>query len=144
MGMRDELDAEIGRRVREARLVRGMSQTELGEALGITFQQIQKYERGLNRIGSGRLFKISQVLRLPVTYFYDGLEDAGQEDAGQEAGAATPAAAGAAAAGSGRAPQADEALASKTIRVARLLNDLPDGEIKESVFKLIRSFSRAS
>ena len=126
MGTRDELDAEIGRRVREARLVRGMSQTELGEALGITFQQIQKYERGLNRIGSGRLFKISQVLRLPVTYFYDGLEEAGR---------AAPAA--------GLAPAADEPLASKTIRVARLLNDLPDGEIKESVFKLIRSFSRA-
>ena len=123
--MRDELDAEIGRRLREARIVRGMSQTDLGQALGITFQQIQKYERGLNRIGSGRLFKISRILRLPVTYFYDDLEAA--------AGAANP------------QPDVEpsETLATKTIRVARMLNELTDGEIKDSVFKLIRSFARA-
>ncbi|MEX0760565.1 MAG: helix-turn-helix domain-containing protein [Tistlia sp.] len=121
--MRDELDAEIGRRLREARIVRGMSQTELGDALGITFQQIQKYEKGLNRIGSGRLFKISRILQLPVTYFYDGLEEAAKPQ--------------------GQPLEADEALATKTIRIARMLNELPDGEIKESVFKLIRSFARA-
>lgn len=128
--MRDELDAEIGRRLREARIVRGMSQTELGDALGITFQQIQKYEKGLNRIGSGRLFKISRILRLPVTYFYDGLEEA-----------ATASPPDGAAAGPGEIGP-DEALATKTIRVARMLNELPEGEIKESVFKLIRSFAR--
>ena len=121
--MRDELDAEIGRRLREARVVRGMSQTELGDALGITFQQIQKYEKGLNRIGSGRLFKISRILRVPVTYFYDGLEEAAPSCR--------------------QALEPDEALATKTIRVARLLNELPEGEIKDSVFKLIRSFARA-
>jgi|SRR5690606_7715215 len=124
--MRDELDAEIGRRLREARIVRGMSQTELGEALGITFQQIQKYEKGLNRIGSGRLFKISRILRLPVTYFYDGLDEATTAPSRAE-----------------EEVEPDEALATKTIRVARLLNELPEGEIKESVFKLIRSFARA-
>lgn len=123
--MRDELDAEIGRRLREARIVRGMSQTDLGQALGITFQQIQKYERGLNRIGSGRLFKISRILRLPVTYFYDGLEEAAGPASLQPA------------------VEPSEALATKTIRVARMLNELPDGEIKDSVFKLIRSFARA-
>lgn len=128
--MRDELDAEIGRRLREARIVRGMSQTELGDALGITFQQIQKYEKGLNRIGSGRLFKISRILRLPVTYFYDGLEEATAAGPGD----------GGAKDGSEIGP--DEALATKTIRVARMLNELPEGEIKESVFKLIRSFAR--
>lgn len=130
--MRDELDAEIGRRLREARIVRGMSQTDLGDALGITFQQIQKYEKGLNRIGSGRLFKISRILQLPVTYFYDGLDEPVQA---QSRPPAEPSAAGGA--------EPDVALATKTIRVARMLNELPDGEIKESVFKLIRSFSRA-
>ncbi|SMF15854.1 Transcriptional regulator, contains XRE-family HTH domain [Tistlia consotensis] len=123
--MRDELDAEIGRRLREARIVRGMSQTELGDALGITFQQIQKYEKGLNRIGSGRLFKISRILHLPVTYFYDGLEEAASRSPKQPE------------------IEPEEALATKTIRVARLLNELPEGEIKDSVFKLIRSFARA-
>lgn len=130
--MRDELDAEIGRRLREARIVRGMSQTDLGDALGITFQQIQKYEKGLNRIGSGRLFKISRILQLPVTYFYDGLDEPVQA---QSPPPAEPSAAG--------GVEPDVALATKTIRVARMLNELPDGEIKESVFKLIRSFSRA-
>lgn len=123
--MRDELDAEIGRRLREARIVRGMSQTELGDALGITFQQIQKYEKGLNRIGSGRLFKISRILCLPVTYFYDGLDEAASPTQSRPV------------------VETDEVIATKTIRVARLLNELPEGEIKDSVFKLIRSFARA-
>ncbi|MEM7684369.1 MAG: helix-turn-helix transcriptional regulator [Pseudomonadota bacterium] len=51
----------------------GVSQEQLGAALGLTFQQIQKYEKGQNRIGAGRLFKISQILSVPVQYFYDGL-----------------------------------------------------------------------
>lgn len=52
----------------------GMSQERLGELLGLTFQQIQKYEKGVNRIGSGRLFEISQILNVPIQYFFDGAE----------------------------------------------------------------------
>lgn len=51
----------------------GVSQEHLGEALGVTFQQVQKYEKGLNRIGAGRLYRIGQVLRVPISYFYEGL-----------------------------------------------------------------------
>jgi transcriptional regulator with XRE-family HTH domain len=71
----DSHDAEIGRRVRVRRLALGMSQTELGKHLGITFQQVQKYEGGVNRIGSGRLQRIAEVLEVPITYFFEGEHD---------------------------------------------------------------------
>lgn len=55
------------------RVTMGVSQEQLGARLGLTFQQIQKYEKGQNRIGAGRLFRISQILEVPVQYFYEGL-----------------------------------------------------------------------
>jgi transcriptional regulator with XRE-family HTH domain len=64
-------DEEIGRRIRTRRLSIGMSQTVLGDKLGITFQQVQKYEKGVNRIGSGRLEELAQILGVPVGYFFD-------------------------------------------------------------------------
>jgi transcriptional regulator with XRE-family HTH domain len=64
-------DQEIGRRIRTQRLALGISQAALGEKLGITFQQIQKYEKGVNRIGSGRLEELSRILGVPVGFFFD-------------------------------------------------------------------------
>jgi transcriptional regulator with XRE-family HTH domain len=66
----DHRDTEVGRRVRTQRLTKGMSQTELGTKIGVTFQQVQKYENGVNRIGAGRLSRIAEVLEVPVTYFF--------------------------------------------------------------------------
>jgi transcriptional regulator with XRE-family HTH domain len=66
---------EIAKRVRALRLQRGMSQTELGTVLDVTFQQVQKYETGANRISAGRLQQIAEVLDVPVSYFYAGLDD---------------------------------------------------------------------
>ena len=70
----DFRDAEIGKRLRALRLRRGRSQSNLGEALGVSFQQIQKYERGVNRVGASRLFDLSRVLDVPITFFYADLE----------------------------------------------------------------------
>ncbi len=70
----DPHDKEIGTRVRTLRLQRGMSQTELGKSLNVTFQQVQKYEKGANRISAGRLQRIAEVLDMPVTFFYSGVE----------------------------------------------------------------------
>jgi transcriptional regulator with XRE-family HTH domain len=64
-------DVEIGRRMRARRLELRMSQEELGKAVGVTFQQIQKYEKGANRVGGGRLQRVCEALQVPVTYFYD-------------------------------------------------------------------------
>jgi len=65
------IDAHVGMRVRLRRMLLGMSQEKLGEHLGLTFQQVQKYEKGVNRIGASRLFDLSRVLGVPVQFFYD-------------------------------------------------------------------------
>jgi transcriptional regulator with XRE-family HTH domain len=66
-------DRYVGARVRMRRLMLGMSQTTLGEALGLTFQQVQKYEKGTNRIGASRLQQISHALQVPVSFFFEEL-----------------------------------------------------------------------
>jgi transcriptional regulator with XRE-family HTH domain len=67
------VDVQVGNRVRMRRMLVGMSQEKLGESLGLTFQQVQKYEKGVNRIGAGRLFEISSILGMPIQDFFDGL-----------------------------------------------------------------------
>ncbi len=68
------IDIHVGSRVRMRRMLVSMSQEKLGEQLGLTFQQVQKYEKGANRIGASRLYQISQTLGVPVDYFFDGLQ----------------------------------------------------------------------
>ena len=65
------MDVHVGTRVRLRRMLLGMSQEKLGEQLGLTFQQVQKYEKGVNRIGAGRLHDLGQVLGVPVQFFYE-------------------------------------------------------------------------
>ena len=67
----DGRDAEVGRRVRSKRLECSLSQTDLADRVGVTFQQVQKYEKGVNRIGAGRLQRISEALGVPITFFFD-------------------------------------------------------------------------
>ncbi len=67
------IDVHVGARVRLRRTLLGMSQEKLGEAIGLTFQQVQKYERGMNRISASKLWKLSNVLDVPVSYFFDDL-----------------------------------------------------------------------
>ncbi|HEY4920851.1 MAG TPA: helix-turn-helix transcriptional regulator [Xanthobacteraceae bacterium] len=71
----DPRDAEIGKRVRTLRLQRGLSQSDLGALISVTFQQVQKYEKGTNRISAGRLQRIAEVLSVPVSFFFDGPDD---------------------------------------------------------------------
>jgi transcriptional regulator with XRE-family HTH domain len=66
------IDKYVGSRVRMRRLMLNMSQGKLGDALGLTFQQVQKYEKGTNRIGASRLHNISDILQVPVSFFFDG------------------------------------------------------------------------
>jgi transcriptional regulator with XRE-family HTH domain len=68
----DPTDKHVGARVRMRRMMLGMSQEKLGDALGLTFQQVQKYEKGANRIGASRLQQISHILQVPVSFFFDG------------------------------------------------------------------------
>jgi transcriptional regulator with XRE-family HTH domain len=67
---RDPEDIEIGRKIRAVRLAKGVSQTTIADGLGLTFQQVQKYEKGANRVSAGRLQKIAGMLDTPITFFY--------------------------------------------------------------------------
>src|SRR5512147_126443 len=74
-GVPNPVDIHVGSRVRLRRTLLGLSQEKLGEAVGLTFQQIQKYERGANRIGASRLFEFSRILDVPVSFFFDDMSE---------------------------------------------------------------------
>ena len=69
------IDVHVGTRIRLRRTLMGLSQERLGEALGLTFQQVQKYERGVNRVGASRLFDLSRVLDVPISFFFDDMPE---------------------------------------------------------------------
>jgi transcriptional regulator with XRE-family HTH domain len=70
----NDTDRHVGARIRERRIMLGLSQQQMADLIGVTYQQAHKYERGINRISAGRLYEISQVLGVPVNYFFEGLE----------------------------------------------------------------------
>jgi transcriptional regulator with XRE-family HTH domain len=78
-------DKHVGARVRMRRMMLSMSQEKLGDALDLTFQQVQKYEKGTNRIGASRLQQISNILQVPVAFFFEGAPGAGRVDGAGEA-----------------------------------------------------------
>ena len=73
------IDVHVGNRMRLRRMLIGLSQERMGEMLGLTFQQVQKYEKGVNRIGAGRLYQIADILSVPVSYFYEGFAGEGEK-----------------------------------------------------------------
>ncbi len=85
----DPVDIEVGQRIKIERLTRGLSQTALAEQLGVTFQQVQKYEKGVNRVGAGRLTRIAVALGVSVETFFSGKEVLDSER-GKEGGATSP------------------------------------------------------
>ena len=82
----NEVDVFVGQRLRELRMLAGLSQTDVASALGLTFQQLQKYERGFNRVSASRLFKLAQFFRVPVSVFFEGLEERGAAHEGAAEG----------------------------------------------------------
>lgn len=73
-GRTQDIDRHVGARVRERRIMLGLTQQQLADLIGVTYQQAHKYERGINRVSAGRLYEIAQVLSVPVGYFFDGLD----------------------------------------------------------------------
>ncbi len=90
-GRADPIDRYVGSRVRVRRLGLGMSQTKLGQAIGVTFQQVQKYENGANRVGASNLYKIAKALGVDVGFFYDGIPQAAVKGKGTRGRPARPA-----------------------------------------------------
>ena len=72
-GFPNPIDVHVGQRLRQRRSLLGMSQTDLGEAIGLTFQQVQKYERGANRVSGSRLFDLGRVLDVPIAWFFEDI-----------------------------------------------------------------------
>lgn len=70
------IDKHVGQRIRDRRVMLGLSQQQMAEMIGVTYQQAHKYERGINRISAGRLFEIARALTVPITFFYEGLDGA--------------------------------------------------------------------
>jgi transcriptional regulator with XRE-family HTH domain len=70
-----DIDRYVGARIRERRIMLGLTQQQLADLIGVTYQQAHKYERGINRVSAGRLFEVAQVLSVPVNYFFDALDE---------------------------------------------------------------------
>lgn len=84
--MKHPVDVHVGQRIRQRRWMNGTTQQQLAEAVGIKFQQIQKYETGMNRVSASRLWDIAHVLTVPVSFFFEGLEAVGEGAVGQVPG----------------------------------------------------------
>jgi len=74
-----DTDRFVGGRIRERRIMLGLSQQQMADMIGVTYQQAHKYEKGINRISAGRLYEISQALKVPVSFFYEGLDGSGND-----------------------------------------------------------------
>lgn len=136
------IDVHVGSRVRLRRTLLGMSQERLGEALGLTFQQVQKYERGVNRVGASRLYDLSRVLDVPISFFFDdmpmgggsvsfaqrnhGVSEPGQEPFGAASGL-----------------PADLMQQRETLELVRAYNRIQDPAIRKRVFDLIKAMTPA-
>lgn len=125
------VDVHVGSRVRLRRMLLGMSQEKLGEHLGLTFQQIQKYEKGINRIGASRLYDLSQVLSVPVQFFYEELAVAADGRAGAAGFAERPA-----------ESYAVEFLGSREgLELNKAFARISDPKVRRSIVELVRAFA---
>jgi len=125
------IDAHVGARVRLRRLLVGMSQEKLGERVGLTFQQIQKYEKGVNRIGASRLYQFSDILEVPIQFFF--------EDAPTIDGAPAP---GFAESG-GTDFYYDFLNSREGLELNRAFMKIADPKVRRTIIDLVRSLSRA-
>lgn len=119
------VDIHVGSRVRQRRTLLGLSQEKLGDAVGLTFQQIQKYERGANRIGSSRLFDLSRVLGVPISYFFEEIGD--QTSSNAES-----------------AETNDPMNRRETLELVRAYYRIPTQNVRKRLFDLAKSLSETS
>ncbi|WP_028796194.1 helix-turn-helix domain-containing protein [Thalassobaculum salexigens] len=120
------IDIHVGTRVRLRRTLLGMSQERLGEALGLTFQQVQKYERGANRVGASRLFELAKALGVPVSYFFDDMP--GEDGVEPSVPAAGP-------------MEEDPMRRRETIELVRAYYRITDDTARRRLYELMRSIA---
>jgi transcriptional regulator with XRE-family HTH domain len=119
----DPVDVEVGQRIRIQRLSQGLSQTSLADQLGVTFQQVQKYEKGVNRVGAGRLTRIAKVLGVPVSAFF-GAHDGGTLDRSDRGTASSP---------------LKLLTVPGALRLLRAYGQLNDGKMRRSIVDLVEN-----
>ena len=122
------VDRHVGSRVRLRRQMMEMSREKLGEELGVTFQQVQKYERGANRIGAGRLWHLARVLEVPVSFFYDGVSSSAQRPTGFADGDQTPVV-------------NDFLQSADGVALAQAFSKITDPKVRRRVLELVRSLA---
>ncbi|MBO6825684.1 MAG: helix-turn-helix transcriptional regulator [Sneathiella sp.] len=120
------VDVYVGSRIKHQRTVSGISQEKLGRELGLTFQQVQKYEKGANRVGASRLYQISQILNVPPSFFFEGMS----EDATDAHGGLYDESAGF---------EHDSLSKRETLELVRAYYKIDDTELRKRVFDLIKS-----
>lgn len=125
------IDIYVGNRVRLRRTLLGLSQTHLGRSLNLTFQQVQKYEKGLNRIGSSRLFELSRILGVPVTYFFEGVSETSLSRLRGRGGLSE----------NRSAYEDDPMLRRETLELVRAYYKIPNAAIRKRIFELTKSLS---
>ncbi len=129
------IDCHVGSRVRMRRMMIGMSQDKLGEGLGLTFQQVQKYEKGVNRIGASRLFQISKILGVPVQFFYDDYSDAGDAASGFAEGE-NP--------GPSRSEFMDLLSTPEGVQLCKAFSTIKDPQVRRKIVDLVRTLAESS
>ncbi len=137
LGDPNPIDVHVGARVRLRRTLMGMSQEKLGEAIGLTFQQVQKYERGANRVGASRLFDLSRVLDVPVSFFFDDMPDGVSKQSPRliVSGLAEEAS---------DIPGADPMTKRETLELVRAYYRITDPQVRRRIFDLAKVLAKAS
>ena len=135
-GRPNPIDVHVGARVRLRRTLLGMSQEKLGEAIGLTFQQVQKYERGANRIGSSRLFDLSRVLDVPIEYFFG--------DMPAEVSASSPATEKRGRAKKPPSYEPDPMAKRETLELVRAYYKIRDPQIRKRLFEMTKTLGAAA
>jgi transcriptional regulator with XRE-family HTH domain len=122
------IDKYVGSRVRMRRIMLGMSQEKLGEALGLTFQQIQKYEKGTNRVGASRIQQISEILQVPVSFLFEGgpTSTTGGDGFGE---------------GTSPAYVSDFLATSEGLALTRAFTRIPDTKLRRSIVDLVEQIA---
>ncbi len=128
------VDAHVGNRLRERRILLGLSQTRLGESLSLSFQQIQKYERGIDRISVGRLVHLAHVLDVPITYFFEELSAPEGVDSGELQDSVLRFSAS-------EALSEDPMSKRETLELVRAYYQIEQPELRKHIFALIRSIA---
>jgi len=137
LGTPRPVDVHVGARLRQRRTLLGMSQEKLGEAVGLTFQQIQKYERGANRIGASRLYQLGQVLDVVVSYFFEEMPGEVQKTRGDYAAPENSAEL--------EAVQTSDPMARReTLELVRAYYRIEEPKVRKRIFELTKSIANVA